>query len=160
MIKGFLITSRKKEIEDFTSKIHVDEIVVDLTRTETVESTLSSLSSGDTLVIKSLDNVCKDIDELCLLADTCNKKGIKLVSLEGYDVSTLQTEVGASIIAMLLEFKAIKERDADKKVVSYPEGWMDAYSDWKLGKINSREAASRLGISHGTFATRKDVFES
>ena len=138
-----------------------------------------ALRSGDVLVIKSIDRLGRNYDEIleqwAYITKTC---GAAIVVL---DMPLLDTREGrdltgtlvADIVLQLLSYVAQTEREflrqrqaegiaaAKERGVRFgparipmPEGFDELAEDWKNGYISATEAGRQLGISRKTFTRR------
>ena len=137
---------------------------------------LRKLKPGDTLVIKSIDRLGRNYDEILeqwrLLTKT---KQIAIVVL---DMPLLDTRRGkdltgtliADIVLQLLSYVAqterefIRQRQAEgiaaakargvhfgRTAAPLPEGFTEICERWKDGGLSARKAGQLLGVSHSTF---------
>ena len=134
------------------------------------------LKAGDTLVIKSIDRLGRNYDEILEQWRLLTKeKGIAIVVL---DMPLLDTRKGrdltgeliANIVLQLLSYVAQTEREfnhqrqaegiaaAKAKGVHFGREFKERGGDcegvmaaWKRGVISGRAAAKKLGVAHGTF---------
>lgn len=137
---------------------------------------IRKIKSGDTLVIKSIDRLGRNYDEIleqwCIIA---KEKGTAIVVL---DMPLLDTRKNkdltgtliADIVLQLLSYVAqterefIRQRQAEgiaaaklqgvrfgRKPREKPPEYGSLKELWVRGEISAREAARRLGITHRTF---------
>ena len=137
---------------------------------------LRRLCPGDTLVVKSIDRLGRNYNEIIEQWRIITKeKGVAIVVL---DMPLLDTRrdrdlVGtliADIVLQVLSYVAQTEREfihtrqaegiaaAKERGVVFgprpmekPEDFEDYYPLWQAGNISAREAARRLGVAHKTF---------
>ena len=134
------------------------------------------LNPGDTLVIKSIDRLGRNYDEILNQWRQLTKE--KRVSVVVLDMPLLNThqeknltdELIADIVLQLLSYVAQTEREfihqrqaegiaaAKKRGVKFgrrplkhPQEYESVKVLWKDGKISARNAAKQLGITHKTF---------
>ncbi len=137
---------------------------------------LHRLKKGDVLVIKSIDRLGRNYDEIIEQWRFITKK--KEAAIVVLDMPLLDTRQGrdltgtliADIVLQLLSYVAQTERDfirqrqaegiaaAKEKGVKFgakpkekPPGFQACRTSWQQGELSAREAARRLGISHKTF---------
>ncbi len=84
---------------------------------------MKRLTPGDTLVVKSLDRLGRNYDEMTRQLDIITK------------------EKEAAIVVITL----------GRKPMEKPAGFPAIYAQWKAGKISARKAAETLGVSAPTF---------
>lgn len=152
---------------------------------------LRKIKTGDTLVIKSIDRLGRNYDEIIEQWRIITKE--KHAAIVVLDMPLLDTRQGrdltgtliADIVLQLLSYVAqterefIKQRQAEgiaaarargvhfgARPIARPSEFEQTCIDWQTGKVSSREAASKLGISHTTFlrwvksSTRKEQQKS
>ncbi len=134
------------------------------------------LKAGDTFVIKSIDRLGRNYEEILEQWRIITKE--KQVAIVVLDMPLLDTRQGrdltgvliADIVLQLLSYVAQTEREfnrqrqaegiaaAKARGVHFGRSFKDrgehydAIKDaWRQGEISGREAARQLGVSHGTF---------
>lgn len=137
---------------------------------------LRKLKSGDTLVIKSIDRLGRNYEEILAQWRLITKeKHVNIVVLDmpllnSKDCRDLTGTVIADIVLQLLSYVAqterefIRQRQAEgiaaakargvqfgRKAISRPEQFPELKQAWLEQKISAREAAKQLGITHSTF---------
>lgn len=142
------------------------------------------LKAGDTLVIKSIDRLGRNYDEILEQWRLLTKeKGIAIVVL---DMPLLDTRKGrdltgeliANIVLQLLSYVAQTEREFNhqrqaegiaaakakgvhfgRKFKERGENYESVVAAWRRGEMSDRTAARELGVAHGTFQRwRKEEF--
>ena len=138
-----------------------------------------ALRSGDVLVIKSIDRLGRNYDEI--LEQWAYITKTKRAAIVVLDMPLLDTREGrdltgtlvADIVLQLLSYVAQTEREflrqrqaggiaAAKERggrfgparIPMPEGFDELAEDWKNGYISATEAGRQLGISRKTFTRR------
>lgn len=137
---------------------------------------MKRLRAEDTLVIKSIDRLGRNYDEILeQLRILTKERGVHIVVL---DMPLLDTRNGrdltgtliADIVLQLLSYVAQTEREFIKqrqqegiaaarangvhlgrRAMARPENYEEVRSAWERGELSMRDAAARLGISHTTF---------
>lgn len=137
---------------------------------------MKKLKPNDTLVIKSIDRLGRNYDEILAQWRVITKeKGAAIVVL---DMPLLDTRQGrdltgtliADIVLQLLSYVAQTEREfihqrqaegiaaAKQRGVKFgrpameqPSGFPEVYAAWRQGKLSARGAAKKLGVSASTF---------
>ena len=136
-----------------------------------------ALRSGDVLVIKSIDRLGRNYDEI--LEQWAYITKTKRAAIVVLDMPLLDTREGrdltgtlvADIVLQLLSYVAQTEREflrqrqaegiaaAKERGVRFgparipmPEGFDELAEDWKNGYISATEAGRQLGISRKTFS--------
>lgn len=138
------------------------------------------LRCGDLLIIKSIDRLGRNYDEILVQWQHITKKiGADIVVLDmplldtrakdGNLTGTLIADLALQIFAYVAqtEREFIHQRQAEgiaaakakgkkfgRKPVDMPEKFDEMYKKWKSGSISSRQAAEKLGVSHSTFYRR------
>ncbi len=134
------------------------------------------IKAGDTLVIKSIDRLGRNYDEIIEQWRIITKE--KQVAIVVLDMPLLDTRQGrdltgtliADIVLQLLSYVAQTEREFIKRrqaegiaaakergvrfgarPIDRPNGYEACYAAWKSGKLSARAAAERLNVSHPTF---------
>jgi len=137
---------------------------------------IKKLRSGDTLVVKSIDRLGRNYDEILEQWRIITKQ--KQAAIVVLDMPLLDTRKGrdltgtliADIVLQLLSYVAESERIAIKqrqmegiaaakargikfgrRAMKRPENYEEIKSNWKSGLISGRAAARALGISHTAF---------
>ena len=142
------------------------------------------LKKGDTLVIKSIDRLGRNYDEIIEQWRIITKE--KDADIVVLDMPLLDTRRGrdltgtliADIVLQLLSYVAqterefIKQRQAEGIAAAKargvrfgacpkakPEEYNTCYQAWRKGELSARAAAKRLNVSHPTFLkwAREDV---
>lgn len=133
------------------------------------------LRKGDTLVVKELDRLGRDMEQIKEEWQSILKMGVDIVVIDTPILNTtnkgdLEKTLISNIVFELLTYMAQKERDkiksrqkegiAEAKAIGkhlgrpkaeYPLNWQDIYSKWKSKDINGREAMEQLGLTRTTF---------
>lgn len=134
------------------------------------------IKSGDTLVIKSIDRLGRNYDEILVQWRTITKQ--KKAAIVVLDMPLLDTRQNrdltgtliADIVLQLLSYVAQTEREFIKQrqkegiaaakargvrfgraPMEHPADYDKVYAVWKQGDISAREAGRRLNISYKTF---------
>ena len=137
---------------------------------------LKRIKPGDTLVIKSIDRLGRNYDEILEQWRIITKE--KQTAIVVLDMPLLDTRQGrdltgtliADIVLQLLSYVAqterefIRKRQAEgiaaakargehlgRRPKEKPDDYPAIYSLWKEGDISARHAAMRLGVNHKTF---------
>ena len=134
------------------------------------------LKAGDTLVIKSIDRLGRNYDEILEQWRQLTKE--KQVAIVVLDMPLLDTRQGrdltgvliADIVLQLLSYVAQTEREFNRqrqaegiaaakargvhfgrKCKDRGENYEAVMAAWQRGELSGRAAARELGVSHGTF---------
>lgn len=137
---------------------------------------IRQFKKGDTLVIKSIDQLGQDYDEIIEQWRIITKE--KQVAIVVLDMPLLDTRQGrdltgtliADIVLQLLSYVVQTKRDFIKhrqaegvaaakakgvkfgaKPMEKPKWYPEVFRKWKNGEISAREAARQLGVTHKTF---------
>ena len=135
----------------------------------------SLLREGDILVIKELDRLGRNMDQIKQEWQELEKLGVNIVVLDNPVLNTegktdLERKLIGNIIFELLTYMAQKERekikqrqregiDAAKALgkhlgrprAMYPKNWNEIYPKWKNGEIKAVEAMELMGLKKNTF---------
>ena len=137
---------------------------------------LEKLKTGDTLVVKSIDRLGRNYDEILEQWRSITKeKGADIVVLDMPLLDTrnsrdLTGTLIADIVLQLLSYVAqterefIRQRQAEgiaiakqngvkfgRRPMPRPPRYEELKAKWRLGEISAREASRHLGINHRTF---------
>lgn len=140
---------------------------------------LKKLKKGDILVVKSIDRLGRNYEEILQQWRIITKeKGVSIVVL---DMPLLDTRQGrdltgtliSDIVLQLLSYVAQTERENTRQrqmegiaaakargvrfghpPLCMPEGFVALKKQWLAGEVSSREAGKKLGISYQTFLRR------
>lgn len=137
---------------------------------------MKTLKAGDTFVIKSIDRLGRNYEEILEQWRIITKE--KQVAIVVLDMPLLDTRQGrdltgvliADIVLQLLSYVAQTEREfnrqrqaegiaaAKARGVHFGRSFKDRGENygaikeaWRQGELSGREAARQLGVSHGTF---------
>ena len=185
MIYGYVRVSTKTQTEDrqllALREFGIDRIFTDKQSGKDFErpqyqKLLRKLKSGDTLVVKSIDRLGRNYEEILEQWRIITKeKNAAIVVLDMPLLDTGQNRdltgtLIADIVLQLLSYVAqterefIRQRQAEgiaaakargvrfgRKAMPKPENYEQIKKLWCNGQISAREAARRLNISHRTF---------
>ena len=137
---------------------------------------IRKLKTGDTLVVKSIDRLGRNYDEILEQWRLLTKE--KQVAIVVLDMPLLDTRQSrdltgtliADIVLQLLSYVAQTEREfihqrqaegiaaAQQRGVKFgrkpkqrPEGFCAVKERWRQGELSARSAAKELGVTHSTF---------
>lgn len=137
---------------------------------------LRKMKKGDVLVVKSIDRLGRNYDEILEQWRSLTKE--RHIDIVVIDMPLLDTREGrdltgtliADIVLQLLSYVAQSEREnikqrqmegiraAQERGVKFgrprltiPDEFFDLYDLWQNGNISSRKAAKRLNVSYQTF---------
>lgn len=137
---------------------------------------VDALREGDTLVIKSIDRLGRNYEEILEQWRIITKE--KKAAIVVLDMPLLDTRMGrdltgtliADIVLQLLSYVAQTEREfirqrqkegiaaAKEKGVHFgpspmerPDQFNDCFQEWQQGHLSARAAARMLGVDHKTF---------
>lgn len=135
----------------------------------------SLLRSGDTLVIKELDRLGRDMEQIKEEWNSLLKSGIDIIVIDTPILNTtnkgdLEKSLISNIVFELLSYMAEKERQKIKQrqaegiaiakgkgvklgrpTVEYPLNWLDVYSTWKGKEITAVKAMELLHLKKNSF---------
>ena len=186
-IYGYVRVSTKDQNEDRQlialeqSKIPLDAVFLDKLSGKDFnrpqyKKLLRRLKKGDLLVLKSIDRLGRNYEEILEQWKIITKvKGadIRILDMPLLDTTQSKDLLGtfiADIVMQLLSFVAenerinIRQRQAEGIAAAkargvrfgpppkpIPENYAELRDQWKRREISSREAARQLGIDHSTF---------
>ena len=137
---------------------------------------MRKLKAGDTLVIKSIDRLGRNYDEILDQWRLLTKE--KQVAIVVLDMPLLDTRQGrdltgvliADIVLQLLSYVAQTEREFNRqrqaegiaaakargvhfgpRFKDWGENYEAVMAAWRRGELTGRAAARELGVAHGTF---------
>ena len=142
----------------------------------------SLLRQGDTLIIKELDRLGRNMDMIKTEWQELQTKGVDIVVIDTpilntKDKSDLEKKLIANIVFELLAYMAEKERikirtrQAEGIVIAKNNGvykgrkkiendnFETVYKEWKDGNITAVKAMDQLGMKKNTFYRRVKEFE-
>ncbi|MFR3911132.1 MAG: recombinase family protein [Clostridium paraputrificum] len=135
----------------------------------------SLLRSGDTLIIKELDRLGRDMTMIKEEWQSLEKKGISIVVIDTPILNTvgksdLEKTLISNIVFELLSYMAekerlkIKQRQAEgiavakskgkkfgRPTISYPDNWEEVYTKLKNGKITALKAMELTSMKKTSF---------
>jgi len=142
---------------------------------------IQSMAGGDVLVIKSIDRLGRNYEEILeQWAELTKERGIAIVVL---DMPLLDTREGrdltgtliADIVLQLLSYVAQTEREFTRqrqaegiaaakargvrfgrRPIRMPEAFEELAEEWRHGRVSAAQAGRELGISRTTFKLRAE----
>lgn len=141
------------------------------------------LRSGDTLVIKELDRLGRDMDMIKEEWNYLIKMGIDIVVIDTPILNTtnkgdLEKKLISNIVFELLTYMAQKEREKIKSrqregiaqakaqgkhlgrpKAEYPSNWEEVYNKWKSKEINGKSAMEQMNLTRTTFYKLVKLYE-
>jgi DNA invertase Pin-like site-specific DNA recombinase len=147
----------------------------DFKRTGYESLTNTLLRSGDTLIIKELDRLGRNYEQMKDEWNQLVKKGINIIIIDTPMLSTanktdLDRTLISNIVFELLAYTAQKEKEMRHKrqregidikkaqgvhlgrpKATYPDRWDEVYKKWKDEEITAKEAMETLNIKRTTF---------
>lgn len=144
------------------------------------QALMKRLSEGDLLIIKSIDRLGKNYNDI-LMQWQCITKEIRadilVLDMELLDTRERDGNLTGTLIADLVlqifayvaqtEREFIRQRQAEgiaaakargtrfgRTPIAMPEEFDRLYAEWTAGRISTRSAARKLGVSHSTFYRR------
>lgn len=133
------------------------------------------LRSGDTLVIKELDRLGRNMDQIKAEWKVLEDSGVNLVVIDNPILNTagktdLERKLISNIIFELLSYMGekerlkIRQRQAEgiriakekgtrfgRPAIKYPENWDDVYNKWINKEITAIVAMGKLNLKKSTF---------
>ena len=144
------------------------------------QALMKRLSEGDLLIIKSIDRLGRNYNDI-LMQWQCITKEIRadilVLDMELLDTRERDGNLTGTLIADLVlqifayvaqtEREFIRQRQAEgiaaakargtrfgRTPIAMPEEFDRLYAEWTAGRISTRSAARKLGVSHSTFYRR------
>jgi len=142
---------------------------------------IERMDSGDVLVVKSIDRLGRNYEEILeQWADLTKERGVAVVVL---DMPLLDTREGrdltgtliADIVLQLLSYVAQTEREFTRqrqaegiaaakargvhfgrRPIRMPEEFEELAEEWRYGRVSAAQAGRELGISRTTFRLRAE----
>lgn len=142
------------------------------------------LRKGDTLVIKELDRLGRNMDMIKEEWRELEGLGINIIVLDNPLLNTegktdLEKKLISNIVFELLSYMAQKERDKIRQrqregiesartlgkhlgrpKITYPSNWSEVYEEWKNKKITATKAIELLDLKRNTFYSLVKKFEN
>lgn len=139
---------------------------------------MARLTSGDTVVVKSLDRLGRDYEEMIRQLDIITReKDAAIIILDMPLIDTrrkqgddLTGKFISNLVIQIFSYVAHMERSMNhqrtmeglaaarargvrfgRRPLEKPEGYEEIRRKWRNGEISEREAARRLGVSRPTF---------
>ena len=139
---------------------------------------MTRLTSGDTVVVKSLDRLGRDYEEMIRQLDIITReKDAAIIVLDMPLIDTrrkqgddLTGKFISNLVIQIFSYVAHMERSMNhqrtmeglaaarargvrfgRPLLAKPEGYEEMRRKWKNGEISEREAAQRLDVSRPTF---------
>ena len=139
---------------------------------------MKRLGHGDTLVVKSLDRLGRNYDEMTRQLDIITKEkeaAIVVIDLPLLDTRNkygddLTAKLISNLVIQVFSYVAETERNMNhqrtmeglaaarargvtlgRKPMEKPKAFQAVYAQWEAGKISARKAAEALGVSAPTF---------
>jgi DNA invertase Pin-like site-specific DNA recombinase len=177
------IAELSKHVAD-TRDIFCDKVSGKTFKRPQYQALKSILRKGDTLVIKELDRLGRDMDGIKTEWNELQQKGVAIVVLDNPILSTkgktdLEAKLIGNIVFELYSYMAQKEREKIKqrqaegiaaakkkgKHLGRPKLTFDVkrfekvYIKWKVGELKAVEAMEELGMTKASFYKQVKIFE-
>lgn len=135
----------------------------------------SLLRKGDTLVIKELDRLGRNMEQIKNEWQELEQLGINIVVLDNQILNTegksdLERKLISNIVFELLSYMAQKEREKIRQrqregieqakalgkhlgrpKATYPNNWKEVYKEWKDKKVSGVKAMQLMNLKKNTF---------
>ena len=144
------------------------------TRRPVLQSLMSQVEKGDTVVVESISRFARNTKDLLGLVDKLTKKGVEFISLkEHIDTTTATGRFMLTIFAAVaeLEREHILQRQAEgiaaakakgkhlgRPIKRLPENFADVVKQWEGGKLTIDEVLEQTGLKQATFYNRLREF--
>ena len=188
-IYGYIRVSTKEQKED-RQRIAMEEAGVPVKRLfadkqsgkdfdrPAYNAMMARLTSGDTVVVKSLDRLGRDYEEMIHQLDIITREkeaaiivlDMPLIDTRRKQSDDLTGKFISNLVIQIFSYVAHMERSMNhqrtmeglaaarargvrfgRPLLAKPEGYEEMRRKWKNGEISEREAAQRLGVSRPTF---------
>ena len=188
-IYGYIRVSTKEQKED-RQRIAMEEAGVPVKRLfadkqsgkdfdrPAYNAMMARLTSGDTVVVKSLDRLGRDYEEMIHQLDIITREkeaaiivlDMPLIDTRRKQSDDLTGKFISNLVIQIFSYVAHLERSMNhqrtmeglaaarargvrfgRPLLAKPEGYEEMRRKWKNGEISEREAAQRLGVSRPTF---------
>ena len=188
-IYGYIRVSTKEQKED-RQRIAMEEAGVPVKRLfadkqsgkdfdrPAYNAMMARLTSGDTVVVKSLDRLGRDYEEMIHQLDIITREkeaaiivlDMPLIDTRRKQSDDLTGKFISNLVIQIFSYVAHMERSMNhqrtmeglaaarargvrfgRPLLAKPEGYEEMRRKWKNGEISEREAARRLGVSRPTF---------
>lgn len=188
-IYGYIRVSTKEQKED-RQRIAMEEAGVPVKRLfadkqsgkdfdrPAYNAMMARLTSGDTVVVKSLDRLGRDYEEMIHQLDIITREkeaaiivlDMPLIDTRRKQGDDLTGKFISNLVIQIFSYVAHMERSMNhqrtmeglaaarargvrfgRPLLAKPEGYEEMRRKWKNGEISEREAAQRLGVSRPTF---------
>ncbi|MEF3302518.1 hypothetical protein [Paenibacillus sp. GYB003] len=169
---GYIRCRRKQDFDEFRVVSKAEKLFIDLvneigeTGGKEFEEMMNTLSPSDTLVIRSLGEVADNVSDLRLFLSTIRNLNAELVLLDSSNKRFL-TEDSFETLSYINDFVEEKQRVDElrlrklgRKLLPYPDDFLQVYGEYKAGTYNSNDAAKRLGINAHRFRELVRTFEA
>ncbi|WP_338587722.1 recombinase family protein [Clostridium baratii] len=144
----------------------------------------SLLREGDTLVIKELDRLGRNMEQIKNEWQELEQLGINIVVLDNPILNTegksdLERKLISNIVFELLSYMAQKEREKIRQrqregieqakalgkhlgrpKATYPNNWKEVYKEWKDKKVSGVKAMQLMNLKKNTFYKLVKEYES
>ena len=115
---------------------------------------IQTLKAGDTLVIKSIDRLGRNYDEILEQWRLLTKEkqvAIVVLDMPLLDVAQTEREFNRQRQAEGIAAAKAKGVHFGRKFKDRGENYKSVMAAWRRGEISGRAAAKELGVAHGTF---------
>ena len=165
-----LETMRKFEVE----KVFSEKVSAKDTKRPKLQEMMEFAREGDTIFIHDFSRLARNTQDLLLIVEKFNSKGVHLVSSkENIDTNTATGKLLLTVIAAIAQFERenLKERQMEgikiaKKKGLYKgrkpikvENFEEHYNRWKNRELSKSQLARELGISRQTLYTLFENYE-
>lgn len=173
---AYIRAGRLKEIEELKSKANADTIMVDLISNWGISSNanlnelVKSIKNGDTVVIKSVDNLIgsrkvdkfSNTEDFINLFKVCKDSSAQLISLQdkgGINLLEADNYTLLSLVTAILDNKA-NTRVKMGRPSNFPKEFLKFYYKFRNKELDAYVAGKELGINYKTFYSLVKEFES
>lgn len=127
---------------------------------------LDYVREGDVVYFESFSRISRSLPDLLNTLDYFSKKGVAFVSVkENIDTSGAAGKLIVSVLGAINAYereinaerreygyrKALEADKVGRPTTERTQAFVDAYKEWKAGRITATEATKRAGVSRATF---------
>ena len=153
-----------------TSHIFTDKLSGKDTKRPALQSLLSAVKKGDTIVVESISRFARNTKDLLVLVERLSGKGVEFVSLKEYiDTTTPTGRFTLTVFAAIaeLERENIRARQAEgiaaarargvhmgRPAKRLPENFVELARQWQRGKLTTTELMRQTDMTETTLYRR------
>jgi DNA invertase Pin-like site-specific DNA recombinase len=152
------------------NQVYIDKLSGKNTARPGLQKMMSTVKSGDTVIVESFSRFSRSTRDLLELVDKLTAKGVEFISLkERIDTSTPAGKLMLTVFAGLYEFEreTTLQRQAEgikaarlrgvhlgRPIKTPPANFAETVKLWERGKLCFDDALERTGLKQATFYNR------